>query len=121
MPITVPKHMSDKLQIPTNARLRYDEITADGKKTFLRRYKRLRKEGYPADRAALLCAGYLPDDIRKWPPTMRYRLSDAVRKHGKMVGTADWQDLMEQETARARRWFEGWFYRNHEKEEHAAK
>lgn len=107
------------MYIPEKARLRYASLTPSSKKDFLKRYKRLRKERKDPQRSALLCAGLLPDDIKHWPPKMRYMLHEKTTRHGLMVGTAAWAKAQDKEIANVRAWLDGWWMRNHQREDDA--
>lgn len=77
---------------------RMESLTEASKAAAVERFNRLLSEGYAEKVAALLCAGRLPEDKRKWPPTPRYRLGNGGPE----------------EEERVREWMMEWFERNHE-------
>jgi len=103
----------NSMQMPEKAALLYTKLTDDSKKDFLRRYKKLRKERQTQENAALLAAGYLPEDLRKWPYTLRYMLAGRVNKHGLIPHTQPWADATEKEIEWIAGWLRGWWDRNH--------
>lgn len=102
------------MQIPTEAAERYESLTDDSKKEFLKRYRRLRREFRTPENSALLAAGIAPADIRKWPPKIRYMLAGRINKYGLVPGTAAWKQAEQTEILNIQAWLTGWWERNHE-------
>jgi hypothetical protein len=101
------------LKISSRARKRYESLTSESKKDYLRRYRRLRREGRLPEVSAELAAGYLPEKLEKYPPKLRYMLHDRVKKHNLMPGTQAHLEAQQAEILLLQSWLSGWFERNH--------
>lgn len=103
------------MKLPDKVASRYEPLDEESKKQFLKRYKRLRKELRAVEDSLMLAAGIPPENIKKWPPSLRYMLADKVNKHGLLPGTQAYMDRQEAEITGIAEWLDGWFHRNHQK------
>lgn len=79
-------------------------LTKESRKAYFDRVQRLLDEGWDEDRALHFAAGLAPYPRQKWPPKLAYRTIPFV-KAGLNKYEAE---------SRVRRWFDQWFWRNHE-------
>lgn len=95
---------------------RYQPLDSESKLEWLKRYKRLRKEHRSRESSMMLASGLLPENIRKWPPRLRYMLAERMNKANLLCGTEAWEKNQAEEIINIRVWLDGWFQRNHQKE-----